>query len=59
MFEFLSEIVVAFEVADPDARGTKPSAAPEKLFKVDEDCMKLKPIDKIQTGMTESRVIPP
>ena len=41
MFEFLREIVIAFEKVDPNAKGTKSSAAPSNLFVVDEDCEKL------------------
>jgi hypothetical protein len=41
MFEYLDEIVVEFEKVDPGAKGTKTSAAPSNLFKVDDDCEKL------------------
>jgi hypothetical protein len=41
MYDFLDEIIVAFDKADPTARGTKPTAAPANLFVVDEDCEKL------------------
>ena len=41
MFDYVEEIIKAFEEADPKAKGTKSSAAPESLFKVDEDCEKL------------------
>lgn len=33
----------AFEKAEPNGGGTKSSATPDNLFKVDEDCKKLKP----------------
>ena len=41
MQDYVDEIITAFEKADPKASGTKSSAAPENLFKVDEDCEKL------------------
>jgi hypothetical protein len=41
MFEYLEEIIIAFDKADPTGGGTKTSAAPSNLFKVDEDCVKL------------------
>jgi hypothetical protein len=43
MFEFLKEIVIAFEKAEPKGAGTKSSAAPDNLFTVNEDCEKLPP----------------
>jgi hypothetical protein len=43
MFEFLEEVIVAFDKADPKGGGTKTSAAPSDLFKIDEDCHKLSP----------------
>jgi hypothetical protein len=43
MFEFLEEVILAFEKADPNGGGTKTSAAPADLFKIDEDCTKLAP----------------
>ena len=43
MFDYIKEIVQAFEKADPNATGTKSTAAPENLFIVDEDCKKLGP----------------
>jgi hypothetical protein len=41
MFDYIEEIIVAFDKADPEGGGTKTSAAPSNLFKVDEDCVKL------------------
>jgi hypothetical protein len=41
MLEFVDEILAAFDKEDPQSGGTKSSAAPEDLFKVDEDCVKL------------------
>lgn len=41
MLDYVEEIITAFEKADPKVSGTKSSAAPDDLFKVDEDCKKL------------------
>jgi hypothetical protein len=41
VFEYLKEIIIAFDKADPTGGGTKTSATPSNLFKVDEDCEKL------------------
>ena len=43
MFNYVNEILTAFDKADPKGSGTKNSAAPDNLFKVDEDCKKLQP----------------
>jgi hypothetical protein len=43
MLDFVDEIITAFDKADPTGSGTKTSAAPENLFKVDKDCEKLRP----------------
>jgi hypothetical protein len=43
MLDFIDDIITAFDKADPTGSGTKTSAAPENLFKVDEDCAKLRP----------------
>ena len=43
MFEYVEEILAAFDKAEPKGAGTKSSAAPENLFTVDEDCEKLLP----------------
>ena len=44
MFDYIDEILTAFEEADiVNRKGTKSSAAPDNLFKVDEDCEKLGP----------------
>jgi hypothetical protein len=42
MFDYIEEILPAFEKAEPKGGGTKTSAAPESIFKVDENCEKLK-----------------
>ena len=47
MFDYIDEIVAAFDKADPSAKGTKKSAAPDDLFKVDESSKKLKPAQAV------------
>jgi hypothetical protein len=42
MFDYVDEILIAFDKAEPKVGGTKTSAAPDSLFKVDENCEKLK-----------------
>ena len=41
MYEYIEEIILAFEEADPNGGGNKTSAAPVNLFRIDEDCKKL------------------
>jgi hypothetical protein len=41
IFDDISEIITAFDNAEPKGDGTKTSAAPDSLFKVDEICAKL------------------
>jgi hypothetical protein len=41
LLEYVDEILDAFDKAEPKGGGTKTSAAPDSLFKVDEDCEKL------------------
>jgi hypothetical protein len=41
MFDFVDEILTDFNKAEPKGGGTKSSAAPEILFKVNETCAKL------------------
>jgi hypothetical protein len=41
MFEYINEIISAYDKADPKGGGTKTSAAPENLFWIDDDCKKL------------------
>jgi hypothetical protein len=43
MFDYVNEIINAFDNAEPNGGGTKSSAAPDDLFKVNEDCEKLLP----------------
>ena len=42
MFDYIEEIITAFEKAALGKHSTKSSAAPTNLFVVDEDCKKLK-----------------
>jgi hypothetical protein len=42
MFDYIDEILTAFDKAEPKGGGAKTSAAPDSLFKVDENCEKLK-----------------
>jgi hypothetical protein len=37
MFDYVNEIINAFDKAEPKGGSTKSSAAPDDLFKVDED----------------------
>jgi hypothetical protein len=46
MLDHIEDLIVAFEKAEPKGGGTKTSAAPENLFKIDEDCEKLAPKKK-------------
>jgi hypothetical protein len=41
MFDYIDEILTAFDKAEPKGGGTKTSAAPDIIFKVDESCVKL------------------
>jgi hypothetical protein len=41
MFEYVDEILTAFDKAEPKGAGTKSSAAPDNLFTVNEDCKKV------------------
>jgi hypothetical protein len=41
MLDYVNDILAAFDKAEPKGGGTKTSAAPDSLFKVDEDCEKL------------------
>jgi hypothetical protein len=42
MFDYVDEILTAFDKVEQKGGGTKTSAAPDSLFKVDENCEKLK-----------------
>jgi hypothetical protein len=48
MIDYVEEILTAFDKADPKGGGTKTSAAPETLFKSDEDCEKLQPSKAVE-----------
>jgi hypothetical protein len=41
MFDYVNNILAAFDKAKPKGGGTKSSAALNSIFKVDEDCEKL------------------
>jgi hypothetical protein len=41
MLEYVNDILAAFDKSEPKGGGTKTSAAPDSLFKVDEYCKKL------------------
>jgi hypothetical protein len=43
MFDYVEEILTAFDKADPKGGGTKTSTASKNLFKINEDCEKLQP----------------
>jgi hypothetical protein len=43
MFDYINEIINAFDKAEPKGGGTKSSAAPDDIFKIDEDHKKLPP----------------
>jgi hypothetical protein len=43
MLNYIDEIIDAFDKAEPKGGGTKSSATPDDLFKVDKDCEKLPP----------------
>ena len=40
MFDYINEILAAFDTVEPKGAGTKRSAAPENIFMVNEDCKK-------------------
>jgi hypothetical protein len=42
MFDYVDDILTAFDKAEPKGGGTKTSASPDSLFKVDENCENLK-----------------
>jgi hypothetical protein len=42
MFDYVDEILTAFDKAEPKGGGTKSSVAPNSIFKVDESCENLK-----------------
>jgi hypothetical protein len=48
MFDYVDEIINAFDKAEPKGGGTKSSAAPDDLFKVNEDHEKLPPEKAIE-----------
>jgi hypothetical protein len=60
MFDYVDEIINAFDKAEPKGGGTKSSAAPDDLFKVDEDCKKLPPEKAVEfTTLWPRQYMPP
>ena len=49
MFDYIKEILAAFDAVDPKTTSTKASAAPDELFKFNEKCEKLGP--KLATAL--------
>jgi hypothetical protein len=43
MFDYIDEIINAFDKGELKGGGTKSSAAPDDIFKVNKDCKKLPP----------------
>jgi hypothetical protein len=43
MFNYINKIINVFDKAESKGGGTKSSAAPDDLFKVEVDCEKLQP----------------
>jgi hypothetical protein len=48
MFKYVNEILAAFDKAEPQGGGTKTSAAPDSLFKFNEDCEKLAQVKAVE-----------
>ena len=48
VIDFLDEVLISFDKAEPKGGGTMISAAPENLFKVDKDCEKLPQSNTVQ-----------
>jgi hypothetical protein len=48
MLEYVEEILKALAIEEPKGAGTKSSAAPENLFVVNEDCIKVTPEKAVQ-----------
>ena len=48
MYDYIEEILTAYDKAEPKGTGTKSSAAPINLFTVNEDCVKLPPEKTVQ-----------
>ena len=58
MIDFLDKFLIAFEEAEPKGGGTKTRAAPETLFKVDEDCEKLPQSKNVQVHNLVANTVP-
>jgi hypothetical protein len=48
MLEYVNDIIAAFDKAEPKGGGTKTNAAPDSLFKVNEDCEKLAQVKAVE-----------
>jgi hypothetical protein len=48
MLDYVDEILAAFDKAEPKGGGTNTSAAPDSLFKVDEDCEKIAQVKVVE-----------
>jgi hypothetical protein len=56
MLEYVNEILAAFDKAEPKGGGTKTSAAPDSLFKVDEDMLGHFTTEAVNTRTTKCRM---
>ena len=57
MIDFIDEVLIAFDKAEPKGGGTKTSAAPENLFKVNEYCEKLPHSKTVQFHNLEAKTL--
>ena len=48
MIDFLEEVLIYFDKAEPKGRGTKTSAAADNLFNIEKYCKKLPQIKTVQ-----------
>jgi hypothetical protein len=55
MFDYVNEIIAAFDNTEPKGGGTKTRAAPDSLFKVEESCEKLKQDKAVELHKLERR----
>jgi hypothetical protein len=57
LFNYVKEIIAAFDAADPGNSGTKSSAAPLDLYRIDEDCKKLAPAMREQFHLVVQKTL--
>jgi hypothetical protein len=57
MFDYVKEIIAAFDAADPGNSSTKSSAAPLDLYKIDENCKKLAPTMREQFHLVVQKTL--